>query len=404
MINFPYRYNTFLGKQVHIGLTGSIAAYKIIDLIRFLTSLDINVSTTLTASASRFVTELSLKAAGADNVFSSLFEGEDNVYSHLYPQENLNAFLVAPATANIISKAACGIADDMLSTQILANTKPLIFAPAMNPNLYNAKATQRNIQTLIEDGHSFVGPASGNVACGDTGKGRMSSLEEISFQVLRALTEKDLLGKKVLITLGPTREYFDPVRFWTNPSSGLMGACIACAAWLRGADVHVVKGPCGVLLPEGVNIHPVTSAIEMHDKCHELWQKMDAGVFTAAVADFRPPFHGSQKFKKDTSGDLELKFDKNPDILASISKKKSSAQRVIGFAAETNDIETNGKLKLEKKRLDMLFANPVNDKDAGFAVSTNRISYFDVNGRFESWPLLDKPEIGWRLWDCFLQL
>lgn len=404
MITFPYGFNTFLGKQVHIGITGSIAAYKIIDLVRFLSGLNISISATLTDSASRFVTGLALEAAGAETVFSSLFKGPDSVYSHLYPQTGLDAFLVAPATANIIAKAANGIADDMLSTQILANTKPLLFAPAMNPNLYNAKPTRRNIQTLVSDGHTFIGPDSGNVACGDTGKGRMSSLQEISFHVLKAVTEQDLAGRRVLVTLGPTREYFDPVRFWSNPSSGLMGACIAVAAWMRGADVHVVHGPCDVLLPGAMHTHPVTTALEMHDKCHELWPSMDVGGFSAAVADFRPPRHGEDKFKKQGSGALVLEFEKNPDILASIGAKKRSGQRLVGFAAETSDIEQNAKSKLERKNLDILLANPVNVAGSGFCSSTNKVFYFDCDGRYESWPLLDKSEIGWRIWDNILQL
>lgn len=404
MISFPYGYKTYLGKQIHLGITGSIAAFRMIDLIRYLTSQDIIVTATLTESASRFVTALSLRAAGCSKVYQDMFADGEEVYNHLYPQETLDAFLVAPATADILGKAACGIADDMLSTQILANTRPLLFAPAMNPNLFHAKPTMRNVQTLIDDGHKFIGPVTGNVACGDTGKGRMASLEQIIFNLLKAITDQDLAGKRVMVTLGPTREYFDPVRFWSNPSSGLMGASIAVAAWLRGADVHVIQGPCDVLLPDDMATTKITSAKQMYDACMDLWPDYDAAVCTAAVADFRPPFHGDQKFKKSGGNGLVLEFEQNPDILATLGQKKSSEQKLVGFAAETTNLQDNAKEKLNKKKLDMLFANPVNESGAGFKSSTNKIFYFDCNGRYESWPLLDKSEIGWRLWDCFLQL
>jgi phosphopantothenoylcysteine decarboxylase/phosphopantothenate--cysteine ligase len=391
-----YQFDTFHGKRIHLGITGSIAAYKALDLTRAFLHLNLQVGATLTESARKFVTELSFRALGADPLYTDMFAaGAD--FDHLEPSV-ADAFLVVPATANIIAKMSCGIADDLLSCQLLAYAGPVLVAPAMNPRMWSAPATRHNWSVLGERGITRIEPECGNVACGDTGQGRLAALDEIFIQTLGALSPQDLRGKKIMLTLGPTREYFDKARFWSNPSSGIMGASLAIAAALRGAEVTAITGPVDIALPSMIKRVPVVTAHDMFEAAKDIFPSQDIGCFTAAVADFRPPSCPTGKYKK-IGAPLNLTFDSNPDILATLSTAKKSWQQTIGFAAESQDLEHNAALKLRNKNLDLLIANPIDEAGAGFAAATNRVLVMDRHGRKEAWPQLPKTEIAWRIWD-----
>ena len=396
MIPAHYQFDTFHGKRIHLGITGSIAAYKALDLTRAFLHLHLQVGVTLTESARKFVTELSFGALGADPLYTDMFAGGAD-FDHLEPSV-ADAFLVVPATANIIAKMSCGIADDLLSCQLLAYPGPVLVAPAMNPRMWSAPATRRNWSVLGERGITRIEPECGNVACGDTGQGRLAALDEIFVHTLAALSPQDLRGKKIMLTLGPTREYFDKARFWSNPSSGIMGASLAVAAALRGAEVTAVTGPVDIALPSMIKRVPVVTARDMFEAATDIFPSQDIGCFTAAVADFRPPSCPMGKYKKNGEP-LSLTFESNPDILATLSTAKKSWQQTIGFAAESQDLEHNAALKLRKKNLDLLIANPIDEAGAGFAAATNRVLVMDRHGRKEAWPQLPKTEIAWRIWD-----
>jgi phosphopantothenoylcysteine decarboxylase/phosphopantothenate--cysteine ligase len=391
-----YQFDTFHGKRIHLGVTGSIAAYKALDLTRAFLHLHLQVGVTLTESALKFVTELSFGALGADPLYTGMFAGGAD-FDHLEPSVS-DAFLVVPATANMIAKMSCGIADDLLSCQLLAYAGPVLVAPAMNPRMWSAQATRHNWSVLGERGITRIEPECGNVACGDTGQGRLAALDEIFIHTLAALSPHDLRGKKIMLTVGPTREYFDKARFWSNPSSGIMGASLAIAAALRGAEVTAITGPVDITLPSMIKRVPVVTARDMFEAANDIFPSQDIGCFTAAVADFRPPSCPTGKYKKNGEP-LSLTFDPNPDILATLSTAKKSWQQTIGFAAESQDLEKNAALKLSKKNLDLLIANPIGEAGAGFAASTNRVLVMDRHGRKEAWPQLPKTEIAWRIWD-----
>ncbi len=396
MIPAHYQFDTFHGKRIHLGVTGSIAAYKALDLTRAFLHLHLQVGATLTAAAQKFVTELSFSALGAEPLYTGMFSQGAN-FDHLEPSV-ADALIVAPATANILAKMAHGLADDLLSCQILAFPGPIVVAPAMNPRMWNAPATRHNWSILGERGVTRIEPDCGNVACGDTGQGRLAPLDEIFIRTLCALSPQDLRGRKIMLTLGPTREYFDKARFWSNPSSGIMGATLAIAAALRGAEVTAITGPAEIRLPSMIRRIPVVTAREMFQAAHDIFPSQDIGCFTAAVADYRPPACPTGKFKK-TGQPLSMTFETNPDILATLSAAKKPRQQTIGFAAEAQDLEENAAIKLARKNLDLIVANPIGESGAGFASSTNRVLVMDRHGRKESWPQLPKTEIAWRIWD-----
>jgi phosphopantothenoylcysteine decarboxylase / phosphopantothenate---cysteine ligase len=390
----------FDGKRVHLGVTGSIAAYKSLDLLRMLTAAGIAVGVTLTRAAHQFVTPLSFSALGADPVNASLFD-PGTPFVHLDPGQRADAFLVAPATANIIAKTATGICDDLLSTQLLAFRGTVLIAPAMNQRMWNAPATQENWKRLGERRIVRIDPAHGPMACGEEGSGRLAPLDEIALHTLKALSPQDLSGRRVLVSLGPTREHWDPARFWSNPSTGTMGGAIALAAWLRGALVTVVRGPVELWFPDPIAQVEVTTAREMHQACLSLWAETDIACMTAAVCDFAPVPHGPTKFKKASLGQkqLSIAFNRNKDILSEMGASKTAAQLLIGFAAETDDIEANARAKLAGKRLDFVVANQIGKAGAGFASLTNEVLVIDASGRAEQWPSLPKTQIAQRLWD-----
>lgn len=387
------------GERIQLGVTGSVAAYKALELLRMFKELELIVGVTLTEAAARFVTPLSFEALGAEHVYSAMWDGEDSAFGHLEPAQQARCMVIAPATANIIGKLAHGIADEILSTQSLAFQGPLILAPAMNPRLWDAKPTQANLALLRGYGVNVLDPCSGAMACGEKGKGRLVPLEDIVASVMRSMTPQDMQGSKVLVTLGPTREYFDPARYWSNPSTGLMGASLAMAAWLRGADVTVVHGPVDLWLPGSIKRIALNTARQMFDACMELWPGMDIGMMTAAVSDFSPVPHGEEKFKKRTLKDEELRiaFTTNPDILRTLGSNKKPSQKLLGFCAETSDLAAYAAFKLKEKNCDMMVANSIAAPGSGFASATNQVIVVDSSGRSEQWPQLAKTEVAWRL-------
>ena len=391
----------YLGKRVQLGVTGCVAAYKAYELLRMILGSGASAGVSLSAAAQKFVTPLSFAALGADPVYGALFEPGQDPFAHLSPGQCADCLVVAPATANCLAKLACGLADDMLSTQALAFAGPLLLAPAMNPRMWAAAATRENWLKLLERGVVGIEPEYGPVACGELGQGRLANPEEIFAQVLRALSPKDMAGQKVLVTLGPTREPFDAARYWSNPSSGLMGGALAVAAWLRGARVKVVAGPCEVWLPKDVEVTRVTTAKEMHAACLDLWPAQDIGCLTAAVSDFSPLPHGPHKFKKTSlpEGNLCLPFSLNPDILLELGQNKSASQKLVGFCAETQELLANAKDKLERKNLDLVVANNITRPESGFVSPTNQVLVLDAKGRQEEWPCLAKTEVAWRIWE-----
>lgn len=405
-MNAPLDLTFLAGRRVHLGVCGSIAAYKAIELMRLLQKSRLTVSVTLTKAATEFICPLSFESLDASPVYAQMFSSDDGQpFGHLTPGAVADAFVIAPATATTMARLATGLADEILSAQALAFPKPLVLAPAMNPRMWNNATTQANVHTLRDRGHRFVLPESGLVACGDEGLGKLADLWDIYLETLRALSPQDLSGKTVMVTLGPTQELWDGVRCWTNLSTGRMGASIVEAAYLRGARVIALAGPGVPRLPALVERHNVTSAKDMFAAAQSLWPEADAGVFAAAVADFSPVSQGSGKFKKQSAGEsMQVSFSANPDILATLAASRKKHQKVIGFAAETSDLETNVTVKLERKKADMVVGNLVGPVDSGFGGSRNTVLIKDAQGRSEAWPALSKADVSWRIFDWLLTL
>ena len=407
MLPAPYPvFNVFQGKRIHIGLTGSIAAYKIPDFIRLMQESSFDAGCTLTRAGREFVTPLTLRALGVDPVYDQgCFDPVDTPFAHLAGRTTLDLFLIAPATANILAKAAAGLADDLLSTQILSCPGPVYFAPAMNPAMWNNSITRRNLSILESSGHKVIPPEQGSMACGESGTGRLAHVVRLYFHSLKAVSPQTMDGQKVLVTAGPTHEYFDLVRYWGNPSSGRMGLATALALWIRGARVHLVHGPMPTLVSfPGLELHPVTSAEEMYVRCRELWPDCRYGIFAAAVADFAPEKASQLKFKKTGQDFITLSLHRTRDILAELSRSKSGLQKVIGFAAETDELEENARKKLWDKDLDLIVANLVSLETTPFGSDDNQILLLDRHDRAQMWPRASKAEIAWRLVDWIAAL
>lgn len=399
------------GKRVHLGVSGSIACYKSAEILRHFAVLGIQVSATLTQGAQYFIKPLLFTSLGAEPVYPEMFTGEDT-FAHLEPGQTCDALLVAPASANLLARVAHGLANDMLSTQILAFTGPVAVAPAMNTWMWHNAATQANVATLKERGVVVIEPDCGRLACGTEGQGRLASMPCLLAQSLRLLAPKDMTKEVVLVTLGPTREPWDCVRYWSNPSTGAMGSSLALAAWLRGAQVHAVAGP-GIdydMLPPlpGLNLYQVNTADEMLARAQELWPSVTMGMFTAAVADFSPEPYGQAKFKKSSSPKgFSIKFTPNPDILATLAADRRDRQRILGFAAETAPDDAAlmeyARMKLKSKGVDVLAANNVAQEGSGFAAPTNAMAVASATGREEHWPLQNKMDVAWDLCSWLLQ-
>ena len=361
------------GKDVVVGVTGGIAAYKACELVSRLVKEGASVYVVMTANAVRFVAPLTFETLSNHPVVTDTFDRPQTwEVEHIALAKRAALFCVAPATANILAKMAHGIADDMLSTTLLATKAPVLVAPAMNTGMWTAPVTQENLAVLKQRGVYQVGPGAGRLACGDAGAGRMAEPVEILEEIVRILSEpEDLKGKKVLVTAGPTRERLDPVRYMTNDSSGKMGYAIAEAAQKRGADVTLVTGPVALTPPAGVAVERVESTCQLYDAVTRLAPSQDVVIQAAAPADYRFSQTSDQKMKKQGGEGLTLTLVENPDIAAAIGRKKKPGQVFIGFAAETENLLENAKRKLDKKNLDMVVANDVTKPGAGFNVDTN---------------------------------
>ena len=393
------------GKEIVLGVTGGIAAYKSAEIVSRLRHSGANVHVIMTRNATEFVTPLTFQTLSANPVVTDTFTAPEywNV-EHVALAKLAEVFVVAPATANILAKMASGIADDMLSTTLLATKAPILVAPAMNTGMWTAPATQNNVKVLKERGVRMIGPESGMLACGDQGAGRMSEPETIVGEICRILARKqDFAGKKVLITAGATRERLDPVRFITNDSSGKMGFAIAEAARDRGAEVTVIRGSVTAEIPAGIRMIPIESARELFDAIMQEAPEQDVIIQAAAVSDYRPAEQRDRKIKKESGSDLTLILTENPDIAKAVGEKKKPGQTLVGFAAETDNLRENAKSKLEKKKLDLIVANDVTKPGAGFNVDTNIAALITSDGSTEE-PLQTKRQLAERILDKVLEI
>ncbi len=382
------------GKHILLGVTSSIAIYKAVDLVSRLVKLGSIVNVIMTKNATQLIQPLTFRYISRNPVAVDTFdESIDWKPEHISLADNADIFVIAPATANIIAKLAHGIADDMLSTTALAIRCPVIIAPAMNCHMYNNPVVQENIEILKKRNFHFIEPQYGLLACGYEGKGRLAEPEEI-VQEIQKLIEKnqDLSGKTILVTAGPTREPFDPVRFISNRSSGKMGYAIAEAACSRGAKVILISGPTTLSAPAGIDIINVETANQMHDEVIKYADQADVIIMSAAVADYRPRTVSSQKLKKDQDS-ITIILDKNPDILAEIGKNKREDQIIIGFSMETENLLENSIKKLRSKNLDFIVANDVSKEGAGFGTDTNIVMIIDASGSIKEFPLMSKREV-----------
>jgi phosphopantothenoylcysteine decarboxylase/phosphopantothenate--cysteine ligase len=385
------------GKKILLGITGSIAAYKIPLLVRLLKKDGADVRVVMTPSAKDFVTPLTLSTLSGNPVLSHGFDEQTGKWdSHVELGLWADLFVVAPASANTMAKMAYGMADNYLLTVCLSAKCPIMFAPAMDLDMYKHPATQQNIKTLIERGCIFVAPSSGELASGLCGEGRMEEPQKI-YERIKAFfqTKQNFKGKKVLITAGPTYEAIDPVRFIGNHSSGLMSIEIARAFADQGAEVTLVLGPSSISVnKKNVNVLPVTSAKEMYEAVTALFPKTDIAVLSAAVADFRPEMVADQKIKKNPDNDtLTIKLVKTEDILKSVGGMKTENQTVVGFALETENGLENAKKKLHTKNIDLIVLNEMNESGVGFKTKTNKVSIITKNDQVTTYNLKPKNEV-----------
>lgn len=382
-------------KTVVIGVSGGIAVYKACDIVSRLKKLNATVHVIMTKSATEFVTPLTFQSLSQNYVVNDMFE-EPKTWDveHISLAKKADVFLIAPATANVIGKIANGICDDMLTTTVMATTGKVLIAPAMNTNMYKNPILQRNINTLKELGYKFVDPESGRLACGDVGEGKLAQPEVIVDAVVNLLTdkEKDLQGKKIMITAGPTVESIDPVRYITNRSTGKMGYAIAKEAADRGAEVTLVSGPTNIAPPSNIKkLIKTQSAEDMYNAIIENFDDNQVIIKSAAVADYKPKTYSNKKIKKNDD-DLIIKLDRNKDIAYELGKIKKD-KILVGFAAETNDLIENAKGKVQKKNLDFIVANDLTEEGAGFGTDTNIVKIIDREGNINKYPQMKKGEV-----------
>lgn len=392
------------GKTIVLCVTGGIAAYKAADLVSKLRHAEAIVHVLMTASACQFISPMTLEVLSGNRVVTDLFSRDFTwEVEHVSLAKAAEVFVIAPATANIIAKAAHGIADDMVSTTLLATRAPVLFAPAMNTGMYDNPVTQQNMQTLRARGCLMVEPADGRLACGDVGRGKLADTSALLEGIERALTAQDYAGKRVLVTAGPTREALDPVRFLSNQSSGKMGYAVAAAAAKRGAAVTLVSGTTALQTPYGVRRVDVTSALDMYGAVLQDADAQDFIIKAAAVGDYRPTQTASQKMKK-ADDDLSVALTRNPDILAELGRRKHTGQILCGFAMETENLISHAAEKLSRKNCDMLVANSLRDEGAGFAHDTNKATLLFAGGAQEDVPLMSKDALANRILDRLLTL
>ncbi|ABA89252.1 phosphopantothenylcysteine decarboxylase and phosphopantothenate--cysteine ligase [Syntrophotalea carbinolica DSM 2380] len=392
------------GKQIVVGVTGGIAAYRAAELVRLYVKAGAQVHVIMTSAATEFVTPLTFQTLSGNPVHIELFNLiSEREIGHIALADRADVLVVVPATANLVGKVAAGLADDLLTTTIMATKAPVLLVPAMNSNMWENPIYQQNQSRLVDLGYHVVEPVSGLLACGWQGKGKMAEPDDVFEATVRLLTPQDLAGETFLITAGPTREELDPVRYLSNYSSGKMGYAIALAACRRGARVILVSGPTALTPPAGVLCRNVTSAEQMKQAVLEALPQSTVVVKAAAVADYRPVERAVQKIKKGKPEQVEMALVKNPDILAAVAQAKTE-QLVIGFAAETHDLESHALAKLKSKNLDLIVANDVSCPQAGFDVDTNLVRLFYRDGTSEQWPLMSKLEVADRLLGCVERL
>lgn len=389
------------GKKIVLGVTGGIAVYKAVDLVSRLRKAGCEVRVVMTEHAQQFVTPLTFKEISGNAVATSMWNAnqEFNV-EHIALANWADAFLVAPATANILAKMACGLADDLLSTTLLAAQAPIVVCPAMNTGMYQNPATQENIAKLQERGVTVMPPAVGHLACGTSGPGRLPEPQQIVefMSAFFAGREGDLRGLRVLVTAAGTREPIDPVRYVGNRSSGKMGYAVAQMAAERGADVLLISGPSALATPPNVRVVNVETTNEMLEACLAAYGDVDIVIKAAAVADYRPRDVADQKIKKKTDDALTVVMDKNPDILKTLGAKKEQ-QVLVGFAAETQNLLANAREKVVKKNLDMIVANDVTAAGAGFNSDTNIVKFLFANGDVRELEQMPKVDVANRILD-----
>ena len=390
---------------VVLGVTGGIAVYKACELLRLLQKRGIDVFVVMTQNACRFVAPLTFETLSGHPVAVDTFDRPQTwEVEHIALAKRADLFLIAPATANIMGKMACGIADDMLSTTVMATRAPVLVAPAMNTGMWENAAVQQNVKTLRARGVEIVAPVSGHLACGDSGAGKLEDVAVIAERACKLLfAKKDMEGLRVMVTAGPSREALDPVRYISNRSSGKMGYAIAQAAQKRGAEVTLLSGPVAIEVPQGVKLVPFTTTQELLDRASELAQEQDLLIQAAAPADYRAKEIAPQKIKKQGGEPMTFTLVENPDVAATLGKSKRGGQVFVGFAAETNDVLAHARDKLARKNLDMIVANDVTRPGAGFDVDTNIVTLITKDGQ-EALPMMSKAEVAQRILDRALAL
>lgn len=386
-------------KCVVVGVSGGVAVYKALDVISRLRKKDVEVHVIMTKSATEFVTPLSFQSLSQNMVITDMFaEPKAWEIQHISLAKKADLMLIVPATANIIGKVANGIADDMLSTTIMATKAPVVFCPAMNTNMYENPIVQRNISLLKELGYEFIEPASGRLACGDEGKGKLQDTEIIAEETLRRLhSTKDLLGKKVVVTAGPTMVPIDPVRILTNRSSGKMGYSIAEEARDRGAEVVLISGPTSLRKPNGIKVNDIKTNEDMFNAIKNEFKDADIVIKSAAVADYKAKNYSDEKIKK-TGDDLNLIFERDRDILKTLGDMKKN-QILVGFAAESSNLKENAKGKLDRKNLDYIVANDISKSETGFASDENKVTIISKSGEEVSLEKMSKREVAKNIFD-----
>ncbi len=388
-----------------LGVTGGIAAYKACELLRLLQKAGMDVYVVMTKHACQFVAPLTFETLSGHPVAVDTFERPATwEVEHIALAKRADLFLIAPATANIIGKMACGIADDMLSTTVMATRAPVMIAPAMNTGMWENPATQENVAKLIARGVHVITPATGHLACGDSGAGKLEDVSVIAQRAIDLLTKKrDMEGLRVMVTAGPTREALDPVRYISNRSSGKMGYAIAKAAKERGAMVTLLTGPVAITPPQGVTVVPFMTTQDLLERALEYAGDQDVIIQSAAPADYRAKEIAPQKMKKHGGADMVIELTENPDVAATLGKNKRSDQVFVGFAAETNDVLSHAQGKLVKKNLDMIVANDVTAPGAGFDVNTNIVTLITKDG-MNALPLMSKDDVADHILDAVLRL
>ena len=381
------------GKTVVLCVTGGIAAYKAADLTSKLRHAGAEVRVLMTESATQFISPMTFETlSGCRTVVDTFDRNFAWEVEHISLAKAADVFVIAPATANVIAKAAHGIADDMVTTTLLATKAPVVIAPAMNTGMYDNPVTQQNLQTLRERGFHIIDPAAGHLACGDTGRGKLPETPVLIHGIEKALTPQDLRGQRILVTAGPTQEAMDPVRFLSNHSTGKMGYAVAERAAMRGAEVTLVSGPTALAVPEDVQRVDIISARDMYDAVISRADRQDMIIKAAAVGDYRPAETAPEKLKKG-DGEMTVALARNPDILAELGRRKHPGQLLCGFAMETQNLLDNAESKLQRKNCDMLVANSLRDKGAGFGTDTNVATLLFADGRRETPPMMSKEDL-----------